>query len=679
MFDSYTWLAGSANELDKPFTVVLTESRAKFYFGSSDVHSLIGKSIIYRDSVSITVAGIIKDLTFNSDINFTDFVSVASIRNSQWLQYEFRLDSWHYENGNSQVFIKFHEQTNFDAIKAQLPILDELYKQHSSTSTPYFSDNKHALQPLADLHYNAELGIFGHSRSPANLPTLKILMGIAVLLLLIGAVNFINLETAQAFRRAKEVGVRKVLGSSQAKLIIQFLSESLIITAMAILISLPLCEFALGFFKEFVPAGVNLEITKLIPALLMLLITVSLLAGLYPAFVLSSFLPARVLKSQLTVNGTRTAFLRKSLIVFQFTFAQALIIVTLIIGWQINFMLTKDLGFRKEAIVYFFTPGNFSDAKILKTELEKIAEVDNVSSSGRPPSYPSVSYTYITYLPGNESDNLEISMSTADESFLNVYDIELLAGKNLSPVDTAREVLINETLLRKLGFKNAVEAVGHSIQNHNRTLIITGVVKDFHIESLRNTVEPLLLMHATNLSCLNIKLTWLEGEQLKTALTKIETAWKRVYPEEPFQLSFMDETLNNFYQNEKRTSKLVTTATFMAIFISCLGLWGLASYAAVQRTKEIGIRKILGATVHSIVALLSKNFVILVLLAFILAAPLAWRAGNLWLNGFAYRIEINAWIFIITVIGAVFIMFVTIGYQTYKAASTNPVNSLRSE
>lgn len=270
-------------------------------------------------------------------------------------------------------------------------------------------------------------------------------------------------------------------------------------------------------------------------------------------------------------------------------------------------------------------------------------------------------------------------MSAADENFLTVYDIELLAGKNLLPVDTAHEVMINETLLRKLGFTHAAEAVGLSVQEYNKTLIITGVVKDFHIESLRNKVEPLMLMHSRNSYCLNIKLTHLEGDQLKTVLAKIETAWKKVYPEEPFQLSFLDETLNNFYQNEKRTSKLVTTATFMAIFISCLGLWGLASYAAVQRTKEIGIRKILGATVHAIVALLSKNFVILVVLAFTLAAPLAWWAGTLWLNGFAYRIEINAWIFILTVTGALLIMFATIGYQTIKAASTNPVDSLRNE
>jgi putative ABC transport system permease protein len=558
-------------------------------------------------------------------------------------------------------------------------LLDKLYQEHSATGNPHFANNKHKLQSLNDLHFNAELGIFDHSRSTAHLPTLYALTCIAILLLLIGSINFINLETARAFNRAKEVGVRKVLGSTQRKLIVQFLTESFIITAIAVLLALPLCELALNFFKEFVPAGVELNIVELIFPLLILLVTVSLLAGLYPAFVLSAFNPAKVLKNQVSAGGMRTASLRKSLIVFQFTFAQALIIVTLLIGWQIDYLHTKDLGFDKEAIVYFFAPHNSTDPNVLKTELGKIAEVQEVSLSGTPPSYQSVWYSYIYTEQGNEKIQSEVCIRSADENFLNVYDIKLIAGKNLLPADTAKEVLINETLLKKLGFTNAAEAVGYPIENHKKTLVISGVVKDFHIESLHTIVEPVMLIHSKQSTCLNIKLIPSKDQSLTSIMAKVEKAWKSIYPENPLEASFLDESINNFYQAEQRTSKLVITATSMAIFISCLGLWGLASYSVVQRTKEIGIRKILGATGRTIILLLSKDFVVLVMLAFAFACPLAWIAGNTWLENFAYHIEINAWIFLLTITGALFIMFATIGYQTVKAASTNPVNSLRNE
>lgn len=679
VFNAYTWLAGSAKELDKPFTVVLTESRAKTYFGTTDAHSLIGKEIVYHDSVRTTVGGIVKDLPFNSDLDFTEFISTATIRSSKRLQGTIRLDNWHYEHFNNQAFIRIDDHSDFTTIQNQLPILDKLYKDHSATGNPHFSNNKHKLQRLSDLHFNADLGIFGHSRTPAHLPTLRVLSAIAVLLLLMGSVNFINLETARAFHRAKEVGVRKVLGSTQRTLIIQFLTESFIITVSAILLALPLCELALNTFHEFIPAGVELNLVRLIFPLVILLVIVSLLAGLYPAFVLSSFMPAKVLKRQISFDGKSGVSMRKALTVFQFSFAQALIIVTLIVGWQLDFLRTKDLGFTKDAIVYFFAPDPSSDPKILKTELEKISEIEQVSLSGTPPSYRSVSYTYIYHHQGAERIETEVSTRTADSDFLNVYDIQLLAGENLLPNDTAHEVLINETLLRKLGFEHPIEAIGYPVENHNRTLIVKGVVKNFHIESLHTLVEPLVLLHSQNSSCLNIKLIPMEKRQLSGVMRKIEKAWKTVYPEHTLKVSFLDESLNNFYQAEQRTSKLVTTAASMAIFISCLGLWGLASFAAVQRTKEIGIRKILGATGRVIVALLSKDFVVLVLMAFAIACPVAWMVGDTWLKNFAYHIEVNGWIFLVTIAGSLCIMFVTIGYQTIKAATTNPVNSLRNE
>ena len=678
VFDSYEWVAGSAKSLEKPFQTVLTESRAKKYFGTADPNEVLGKEIIYRDSLNTTVAGIVKDLPFNADLDFHDFISFSTIENS-WVKKRILLNDWTSVNSGSQLFVKLEKTATLESIKAQIPILSKEYKERSQWDV----DNEFNFQPLSDLHYNAETGIFDHSRSPAHLPTLSSLILVAVLLLIIGSINFVNLETAQAIRRAKEVGVRKVLGSTQLKLIVQFLSESFIITFAAVLLALPIAELALNFFAEFVPAGVELKILNVIPILLAIGIIVGLLAGSYPAFALSSFLPAKVLKSNVYVGSrsSSSSFLRKSLIVFQFTFAQALIIATLIVGWQINFMLNKDLGFKKDAVVYLNAPGHEKQSKtlVLKNEIEKIPGVSKISMSEAPPSYNGWSSSTIKF---NAKEEIKLSAfrKFGDPNYIDFYGIEILAGKNLSPSDTVKELLINETLMKSLGFTNPQDAVGQQIELNKKMLPIIGVVKDFHIQSLHVKVEPVMIAdNSENFDCFNIKMATTDGDQMKATIAEIEKAWKKIYPDAIFEYEFLDDTIKNFYESEQRISKLVSTATILAIFISCLGLFGLASYTAVQRTKEIGIRKVMGASSQSIVMLLSRDFILLVLLAFVLAAPVAWYAGNMWLEGYAYQVEIQVWLFAVTALCAVVIAYITVGYQTLKAANSNPVSSLRNE
>lgn len=679
VFGQYHWVAGNAEVLKDPFKVVLTESRAKTYFGTDDAISVIGKEIIYRDSLSTTVAGIVKDLPFNSDIDMTDFISYGTIEKS-WLSKNIQLNDWGSTNSSSQVFVKLDKSSDFQQLKDQLPILANEYKKHST-----WADNVFNAQPLAELHYDSKTGIFDYSRAAAHLPTLTILTVVAFLLLAIGAINFVNLETAQSVRRAKEVGVRKTLGSSRGALLVQFLAQSFIITVVAILLALPLTEFALSSFSDFVPVGVHLSIKEVLPFLIAIVFVIGLLAGLYPAFVLSSFLPALALKNQAYANSSssRSAYLRKALIVFQFSIAQVLIIGALAVSWQINYMLKKDVGFQKEAVIYFYTPWNEKASKVgvLKNELAQLKEIMNMSLSDAPPSANGWSSSTVEYNP-QTGDPIKVTAyrKFGDPDYLTFYNLKLAAGKNLRPTDSLREFIINRTLLGTLGFMEPEEAIGQIIKYGDKSYPIVGVVEDFHIQSLHNKIEPVIIANDADFNCFNVRLSAVNGsEDFQAGIAKIEAAWKKVYPDKKFTHTFLDETLKKFYESEQRTSKLVKTAMFMAIFISCLGLFGLASFTTTQRMKEISIRKVLGSSVSGIVIMLSRDFIILILIAFMVASPLAWIAVNRWLDGFAYHMDLNVWLFIVTVIAGVVIAFITVGYQTLKAANSNPVNALRNE
>ena len=680
VFKSFEWIAGSPESLTEPFQVVLTQSRAKTYFGTADPSVVIGKEIIYRDSLSTTVAGMVRDLPFNTDLDMTDFISHSTIEKS-WLKKNVQLNDWQSVNSSSQLFVLLNETSDVTAFTNQFSILRQRYKEKSTWDV----ENTFTAQPLSDLHYNNETGIFDYSRSAAHLPTLSILIVVAALLLIIGAINFINLETAHAVRRAKEVGVRKTLGSSRVALISQFLYQSFIITVIAIIIALPLTELALNAFSDFVPVGVTLSLKQVAPFLIGIVVAIGLLAGMYPAFIMSSFLPALALKNQVhaTSGTSRSAFLRKSLIVFQFAIAQVLIIFTLAVGWQISYMLNKDIGFKKDAVVYVYTPWHEKTSKIgvFKNELSQISDIKDIALSEAPPSENGWSSSTVEYKP-SQGDLVKVNAfrKFGDPTYLEFYGIKLLGGRNLRPTDSLREFVINETLMTQLGFSKPEEAIGQFVNYNKRDYPIVGIVADFHIQSLHTKVEPVIIGNDVDFSCFNIRLSTANGsDDFKAGLAKIEAAWKKVYPDEKFEHHFLDETLKNFYESEQRTAKLIKTAMFMAIFISCLGLFGLASFTTTQRMKEISIRKVLGSSVSGIVVMLSKDFIFLILIAFVLASPIGWFAVNRWLQDFAYHMDINAWLFVLTAVAGVIIAFITVGYQTLRAANSNPVNSLRNE
>ncbi len=683
VFNRYEWLAGSPKiSLTAPFLVVLSESKAKTYFGVRHARAALGRTLRYRDSLTVTVSGIVKDLPQPTDLYFKDFISFSTIRHS-WLKDDVALEVWDNTNSSYQVFVKLQPGVSSGQIEAQLPALTG---KHFSPEQVKDWRTSYLLQPLRDLHFNPTLGIFDGSRPAAHLPTLRILTGVSGLLLLIAAINFINLVTAQAVRRAKEVGVRKVLGGSRRELVAQFLSETLLVTAAAVLLSVLLAYVALGYFKEFTPEGVALDLTDPATLLFLLLTTggVSLLAGLYPAFVLSAFAPVTALKNTVYAAGkSGGALLRKGLIVFQFSFAQVLIVGTFIIGSQLSFMLGKDMGFDRDAIVYFYTPFNPAPGQdhraVLRQELSRLPGVAALSLHGVPPAASGVSSTLIEYDNGKEIRKLEVHRKDGDTAFIHLYNIPLVAGRNLLPSDTAREYLINETYARQLGFAQPAQALGKML---NKKFPIVGVVKDFHVQSLRNTVPPVAIScEARGFRCFSLKLASRGegGEQLAARMEEVKALWSRFYPDEPFTYTFFDESIARFYESEQRTAKLMRTAMGIAILISCLGLFGLATYSAAQRTKEIGIRKVLGASVQHLVALLSRDFLVLVALAFVIAVPVAWYVMSQWLGNFSYRVGMGWWLFAAAggLVGVIALL--TVSFQSIRAALANPVDALRNE
>jgi putative ABC transport system permease protein len=681
IFDHYEWLEGSPDRsLGAPRQVVLTASRAKIYFGDLPFEQVIGREINYRDSLAVTVSGIVRDVEERTDFDFTDFISINTVENS-WLKKNIRLDDWNSTNSSSQLFIKASAGTPRSKLEEQISLLANRYAEKNKDAAWRITPQ---LQPLDELHFNTELGIFDNSRSVVEKSTLQVLIAIALLLLVIASINFINLETAQASRRAKEVGVRKVLGSSRKKLIAQFLLESFILTFLAVISSLALAWVAIRYFKDFIPPGLTLRINEpfVIIFLVACLFTVTFLAGLYPAFVLSSCQPALALKNlaSFSRNATRSSFIRKGLTVFQFSFSQILIIATLAIGLQINFMLNKDLGFSSDAIVYFDTPWWEDSGKrfALKNELEQIPEIKTLSLHNDPPSSNGWSSSTFEYDNGKEIVKHNVYHKQGDSAYLKLYDIQLIAGRNLQPSDTAIEYLINETYMKQLGFTDPRDVLGKVVNKKP----VVGVFRDFHSRSLHTAIDPMAIYNwEENYTCFGMKLHAQNNKvtDLQPAIDKIEAAWKKIYPDQKFKYSFMDDTIKRFYETEQRTGKLARVATVIAVLISCLGLFGLSSFTVIQRTKEIGIRKVLGATVNSIRMLLSKDFLKLVIVAFILSAPVAYYVTDLWLQEFAYRTEFGAWLFLAAGLASLVTAFLTISIRTVGAAKADPVKSLKYE
>ena len=680
------WLAGNpATALKEPFSVVLTESEAQKYFGGANPQDWMGRTLIYHDSLTVSVTGIIKDHKGNTDFNFTDLIAYSTLERS-FLKDGF--NQWGFWDSDAQAYVKLAPGvTPAQAIK-QFPAFIARHVKVLDGSKVRLE-----LQPLTDIHFNGTYTDEYGRR--ANKPTLYGLAGIALFILVIASINFINLSTAQAVQRSREVGVRKVLGGSRSGLITQFLIETGVIVGASMGLALLLANPVLSALHGFIPEGVRLNgadgMTWIFAAITVII--TCLLAGWYPARTLSSFLPVTTLRGQGVQQLNGKSWLRKGLIVFQFTVSLLFIIGTMVVGRQIHYVLDSDLGFKKDAILTVELPGDQPKEKrrVLATEMARIPGVQQISLAGGSPQSKDHGGTYLEYKGKGATDiKIDVDINIIDTNFIPLYGLTLLAGRNFHAGDTShgfegtRYYIVNETAAKALGFQHPADAVGKLVSSGFNGQIgpILGVIKDWHAKSLHETIRPFFFTTNPgrgNIVAIKLASANRSAADVKGLLAKVEIAFKQVFPHSNFTTRFFDDAIADLYERDRKTSQIMNLSMAVAIFISCMGLFGLAAFTASQRTREIGIRKVLGAGVPGLVTMLSKEFVLLVGLATLIAAPIAGWAMHQWLQDFAYRTTVPWWIYAIAGLGAVIIALLTVSFQAIRAARANPVESLRSE
>lgn len=667
----YDWLVGSKiDALNEPNSLVLRKSSAQKYFGDISLERVIGQELVYADSLIVTVKGIVADFTMPSDMIFNDFISFSTLSTQPNIRKAKHFDDWETVNSGSQLYIKLKSAT-IQETQTELNNINKKYiPKEDNWSTSF------GLEPLSEQHFSQNFA--GHT---ADKTTLNGLIFIGIFILLIACINFINLETAQAKIRAKEVGVRKTLGSSKKQLIGQFLTETFLIICAAILLSIFLAQFAMYYFKGVIPANFTLSFFNLETSIFLFLLSIIILvlSGLYPATILASYSPSEAFSTQQkTVSKFNFQyFLRKNLTVFQFGSSIAFIIIILAINVQLDYFMNKDVGFNKEAVLYINTP--FSEgiekSKVLKSSLKNISGIQEVSMSSDMLISGSLWTTTVEVENDGVKEEVEIQIKNADEDYLSIYNVPLLAGRSFRNIES--EVVINESAVKQLGFITAASAIGKEVL-YDEPVNIVGVIPDIHTQSMRNKIRPMMIKyHPTNLYTLNIKLN--KNVNIVSTVASMNDIFRSVYPDEIQEFKFLDDTVNNFYQSEMRMRKVLFFATVLAILISCLGLFGLASFTISQRLKEISIRKILGASIANILILISKEYALLIGIAFLLAIFPAWYYIQHWLQNYEYKITPPLYIYWASGLIAFAIAIGIVSLYSLNVALTNPATILKDE
>jgi predicted permease len=673
----HAWLAGGPEvSLRDPHQLVLSESLIRRHFGDLPPDRVVGKTLMVDDSIPMVVSGVVRDLTAKSDFDIKAFVSMATIPASPGLKDQFRWDEWGSTNSINQVMLRLSPGVSAAVVQRQILRLFRSRNDHSQDKTTA------TLQPLSDIHFNLKL------EGKVDETTLVYLSLLAVFILLLGAINFINLSTAQASDRAREIGMRKILGSSKGQLIARYLSETTLLTVIATAFSLLITPALIHWFSDFMPEGLDtyrLWQPNVLLFLAGLVVVVSFLSGIYPALVLTQIKPLSITRNQTTsaAGGNRRVWLRRTLTVSQFVIAQVLIIGVLVVNSQIRYATNKDMGFRKDAIVNFYLPFDFAhpDGKkfVLANKLRNVPEIQNVSLGNSAPAIGGYMNTHVEFKEGKNKLRLSVDSRDGDTNYIGLYNLRLIAGRNLMPADSPIEFLVNETLARDLGFAHPADAVGHMLSTGEEGYPIVGVLADFHLTSIRKPINPMIYTFDSKYGYVMHVALHRSPDTWKPAIAKMQHAWEEVYPDQPFTYTFFDKSILDFYAREQRLSKLLSWAAGVAILISCLGLLGLVIFTANQRTKEIGIRKVLGASVVQIITLLSKDFVRLVALAFVVAVPVTWYLAHKWLQSFAYQAGLSWWLFVVGGVSMLVIALVILSIRAGKAALANPTKSLRTE
>ncbi|MFC5410974.1 ABC transporter permease [Larkinella bovis] len=663
----YHWLRGSpTTALRDPNSVVLTEAWAKKYFGDADP---IGQMLQLNHTVNAKVTGVLADPPRTTDVDLQLFISLATLKE---LDPNYDQTSWYQLNSNYRLFCTLKKPESVATLEAAMPALT---RKQFGKDARYF---RFHFQPLQNVHFDIRRVATG---ATAIRPSLLWSLGfVGLFLVLTACINFVNLATAQALRRSKEVGIRKTLGSTRAQLIRQFLLETALIVLAATTFALLLAVLMVPVFNRWVGLPLSLHLDGLTFGFILLLIVIVIgLAGGYPAAVLSGFSPWVALKGRFSGRKSGRYRVRQSLVVAQFVVCQALVIGSLVVAMQVRYLQHADLGLDKENVVVVPLPRpDKSLRETLKNNLLQYPEITTVSASYRPPSAQMMNGGSFKF----ESDDwahFPIRERLADADYLKTYGLQLVAGRNISESDTIREYLVNEAFLRKMNIRDPQQVLGRRMQYHLSPVLlpIVGVVKDFHQRSLHDEIGPCLITsYASQYKTAGIRIA---GHNPSQTVQRIRAAWEKIYPDEVFEYEFLDDQLARFYETENLLFRLVNAFAGIAMLICALGLYGLVSLVVVQRTKEIGVRKVLGASVASIVMLLSKDFLKVVLIALVIASPIAGYVMNQWLQDFAYKIQLAWWMFALAGGLAVLVALLTVSFQSLKAALTNPVTSLRSE
>lgn len=670
----YTWLAGDPGRaLSQPNTIVLTRAYADKYFGTVDA---LGKTIGLDGKRDVTVSGVVEDYSSTTSFPFNMLVSFATVKE---VDPGFNENRWNGWNDNFQVFVLLKKGVDAKGLTGRFKSVVLKYMGKEA-----LADKRFKLNSLSEIHYGGNLG--GRS---ANVGLLKALSAIGLLVLLIACFNFINLSTARAFKRAKEVGIRKASGSSRRSLVFQFLTEAGLITLFAgiaaVVISilvLPMLATALAVpltVKDLFTGQTALFIS-------IILIVTSLLAGVYPAFRLSGMAPIWALKTNTSPRASQWFSMREGLVVVQFTVSLVLICCAILIDRQLDFFRHADLGFNKSAMITVGLPDNRPEKlQSLRNMLVRSAQIRDVSFSFNSASAESNWMQSMEYREGPAVVPVKTQMKMGDSHYLDTYGIRLVAGEALKDSDTTNfRIIVNEVFLSRIGIMNPRAAIGQRVYfgDGNEFATIAGVARNFHVNSLHQKIDPTAIQVVPNnfyQAGIKLQSENATAASIQQVLKDIEKAWTATFPDQVFEYSFLDETLAQAYQSETRTARLVQAATILALLIASMGLFGLATFAAEQRTKEIGVRKVLGASVTNVVALLSKDFLRPVIVAIVLASPIAWYLMNQWLQNFEFKISMSWWHFLAAGLLMTLLAMLTVSFQSVRAAMLDPVRSLRNE
>jgi len=672
-FDIFSWklLSGSSQKaLLEPNSIVLTQAMAKKYFGNENP---LGQLLKVEDDVVFTVTGVMEDVPSNSHFSFDALISMSTFK--KWRPEIF--DAWGYVDFYTYFLVA--PNTNINTLSARIP--EFLKRQYPGSENETYDI---AFEPLSNAYLYSKAG-----RQPgvtASLSTIYIFSCVAIFILVIACINFMNLSTARSVERAKEVGVRKTLGAKKDSLIYQFLTESILLSLIALAFAFVIALLMIPIINEVSGKSLGYDDLLSVKILLILLcaaVVVGLLAGTYPALVLTQFRPASVLKGnfQSSSNGV---LLRKGLVVLQFGLSFALMVGTAVVFSQLNHLRSKNLGFTQDQMLVIDYGGDESinqQIEAIKTIFTNRPDVITASASRAVPGdfFPNA-YTTIQSVNGEMQSNAP-ALYEIDFDFIPNYHINVIAGRAFSrnyPVDSTQSLMVNEAAARLYGYANFQDIVGKRFDLWGRQGTVIGVLQDFNCQSLHHKVEPLILRFAP-LGTLGKLSLHLKTTNLSETIDQLKRIWNQLAPQRPFLYSFLDESFNKQYQADIRFGQVFSIFSGLAILIACLGLFGLATYSTKKRVKEIGVRKVLGASIGAIVTLLSSDFIKLVLIAILIASPIAWWAMNKWLQNFAYHIEIQWWMFVLAGTLALAIALLTVSFQAIKAAIANPVDSLRDE